>query len=99
MTIGSTPVQPDVLKDTAFVSDRISKDSIFAVLRREGRRQFPDEMFADLYESAGRRSVRPHIMAPVMMLQHLHGLSDRDAVEAFEFDVCWKYACGGLDVD
>jgi hypothetical protein len=29
----------------------------------------------------------------------LYGLSDRDAVEAFEFDVCWKYACGGLDVD
>ena len=29
----------------------------------------------------------------------LHGLSDREAVEAFEFDARWKYACGGLDFD
>jgi hypothetical protein len=28
-----------------------------------------------------------------------HGLSDRDAVAAFQFDVRWKYACGGLDFD
>jgi Transposase DDE domain/Transposase domain (DUF772) len=32
-------------------------------------------------------------------LQRLHGLSDREAVEAFEFDARWKYACGGLDFD
>jgi hypothetical protein len=33
------------------------------------------------------------------VLQRLFGLSDRDAVEAFEFDARWKYAAGGLDFD
>ena len=33
-----------------------------------------------------------------MVLQRLHGLSDRDAVEAFEFDARWKDAAGGLDL-
>lgn len=32
-----------------------------------------------------------------MVLQRLFGLSDREAVQAFEFDARWKYACGGLD--
>ena len=27
------------------------------------------------------------------------GLSDREAVAAFEFDLRWRFACGGLDVD
>jgi len=27
------------------------------------------------------------------------GLSDRDAVERFRFDVRWKYAAGGLDME
>jgi hypothetical protein len=35
----------------------------------------------------------------VTVLQCLSGLSDRDAVEAFEFDARWKHAPGGLDFD
>ena len=34
-----------------------------------------------------------------MVLQRWFGLSDREAVAAFEFDVRWKYACGGLALD
>ncbi|MGI9017565.1 MAG: IS1182 family transposase, partial [Euzebya sp.] len=87
------------MKGTGFVGDRIGDRSIFAVLHREGHRLFPDEMFADLFQATGRRSVPPQIVAVVMVLQRWHGLSDRDAVEAFEFDARWKYACGGLDFD
>jgi hypothetical protein len=32
-----------------------------------------------------------------MVLQRLEGLSDRDAVERFAFDLRWKYAAGGLE--
>ena len=39
------------------------------------------------------------IVAVVMVLQRLEGLSDREAVERFSFDVRWKYAAGGLDLD
>jgi Transposase domain (DUF772) len=81
------------------VADRVKDDSIWSVLHRECHRLFPDEMFADLFATTGRRSVPPRIVAVVMVLQRLFGLSDREAVEAFEFDARWKYACGGLDFD
>ncbi|TMR05496.1 transposase [Nonomuraea turkmeniaca] len=56
-------------------------------------------MFADLFAEDGRRSVPPMIVAVVMVLQRLEGLSDREAVDRFAFDVRWKYAAGGLDFD
>ncbi|CAN5441026.1 hypothetical protein BH24ACT7_BH24ACT7_23600 [soil metagenome] len=100
VTVGVTPRQADLLKGTTgFVGDRVGVDSIWAVLHRECHVLFPDEMFADLFESTGRRSVPPSIVATVMVLQRLLGLSDREAVAAFEFDARWKYACGGLDFD
>ena len=100
MTLGQTPRQSDLLKGTAgFVAGRVGEDSIWSVLHRECHVLFPDELFADLFTSTGRRSVPPQIVATVMVLQRLHGLSDREAVEAFEFDARWKYACGGLAFD
>ena len=70
---------------------------MWVVLHWECHRLFPDEMFSDLFATTGRRSVPPRIVAVVMVLQRLFGLSDREAVEAFCFDARWKYACGGLD--
>jgi hypothetical protein len=78
---------------------RVGEQSIWAVLYREGDRLFGDELFADLFAEVGRRSVPPRIVATVMVLQRLQGLSDREAVEAFSFDARWKYACGGLAFD
>ncbi len=99
MTVGVTPDQGDMLKGTGFVGDRVAEDSIWSVLYGECHRLFPDDLFADLFASTGRRSVPPRIVAVVMVLQKWHGLSDREAVAAFEFDARWKYACGGLDFD
>jgi hypothetical protein len=100
VTVGSAPRQADLMKGTAsFVAGRVGDDSIWAVLHRDCHRLFPDELFADLFASTGRRSVPPRIVAVVMVLQRLFGLSDREAVQAFEFDARWKYACGGLDFD
>jgi hypothetical protein len=100
MTVGVSPTQADLLKGTAaFCDGRVGENSIWAVLHRECHRLFGDEMFADLFADTGRRSVPPMIVAVVMVLQRLFGLSDREAVEAFSFDARWKYACGGLDFD
>ena len=99
MTLGLTPLQPDLLRGTGFVGDRVGPDSIWVLLNREGYRLFPDELFSDLFTVTGRRSVPPSIVATVMVLQRLFGLSDREAVDAFEFDARWKFACGGLDFD
>jgi hypothetical protein len=93
-------MQPGLLSSTAgFCEGRLAPNSIYAVLHRECRVLFPDEMFADLFAEDGRRSVPPMIVAVVMVLQRLEGLSDREAVERFAFDVRWKYAAGGLDFD
>ncbi len=73
--------------------------SIYGVLHRECFNLFPDEMFADLFTDVGRRSVPPMIVAVVMVLQRIEGLSDREAVDRLAFDVRWKYAAGGLDFD
>src|SRR4029077_2408647 len=100
VTLGRTPVQADLLRSTvSFCEDRVSPDSIYGVLHRECFALFPDEMFADLFTDVGRRSVPPTIVAVVMVLQRVEGLSDREAVDRFAFDVCGKSAAGGLDFD
>lgn len=100
VTLGLAPRQADLMKGTTgFVGDRVKDDSIWSVLHRECHVLFADELFADLFTTTGRRSVPPRIVATVMVLQRWLGLSDREAVQAFEFDARWKYACGGLDFD
>ena len=69
--------------------------SVFAFLAEHRRRLFPAEMFADLFPSGrGRPSVPPDVVAAVIVLQTLHGLSDREAADAVTFDLRWKAACG-----
>lgn len=72
--------------------------SIFRLLARECHRIFPDEAFADLFSDIGRCSVPPRIVAVTMVLQRVHGLSDREAADAFAFDLRWKFAAG-VDFD
>lgn len=99
MTSGVTPRQADMwLGSAQVVEGRVAPDSIWVLLHHEGHRLFPDEMFADLFSERGRRSIPPQIVATVMVLQRLFGRTDREAVEAFEFDARWKYACG-VDLD
>src|SRR4051812_46168581 len=52
-------------------------------------------MFEDLFASGrGRPSLPPELVASVLVLQTLHGFSDREAVEAVTFDLRWKAAVG-----
>jgi len=100
MSLGPTPRQGDVFRDTTeFCARRVRAASIYAFLHRECLNLFPDDLFADLFADIGRRSVPPLVVAVVMVLQRLEGLSDREAVERFTFDARWKYAAGGLPFD
>ncbi len=100
MTLGLAPRQADLFRSTAaYCEGRVAPDSIYGILHRECFALFPDEMFADLFDGAGRRSVPPVIVAVVMVLQRFEGCSDREAVDRFSFDARWKYAAGGLDFD
>jgi len=75
----------------------LPEGSVYRFLARERARLFPPELFADLFEATGRRSVPPSILAVVMVLQRLEGLSDREAADRFAFDVRWRYAAGVAD--
>ncbi len=100
MSLGRTPNQGSLLRSSAdYCRGLLSETSIYALLERESQRIFPDEDFADLFEDVGRRSIPPRIVAVVMVLQRAEGLSDREAVDRFSFDLRWKYAAGGLDYD
>jgi hypothetical protein len=100
VSLGATPRQRDLFRSTtSFCAPLIADDSIYGLLHRECFSLFPDELFSDLFTDIGRRSVPPMVVAVVMVLQRLEGLSDREAVERFTFDARWKYAAGGLDFD
>jgi IS5 family transposase len=95
MSLGRADQQTDLLDDVSwFCEGTLSRNSIYSVLHRERHRLFPDEMFADLFSHRGRRSVPPSVVATVMVLQRLGGLSDREAVERYSFDARWRYAAG-----
>ena len=95
VSLGVAGRQPSVLNDMdRFCDEALADNSIYALLHRERDRLFPDEMFADLFSDKGRRSVPPSVVATVMVLQRLEGLSDREATERYSFDARWRYAAG-----
>jgi Transposase DDE domain/Transposase domain (DUF772) len=97
MTMGRAPDQGELgPTSTTYCDGKLSPTSIYGLLYRECHNLFPDEAFADLFADIGRDSVPPRIVAVVMVLQRLEGLSDREAVDRFGFDMRWKYAAGGL---
>ena len=95
MTLGLAERQGDLLDEVnRFCEQSLSQGSVYRLLNLERDRLFPDEMFADLFSDRGRRSVPPCVVATVMVLQRLEGLSDREAVERYAFDARWRYAAG-----
>jgi hypothetical protein len=79
---------------TRYCEATLPERSIYRLLHDHRERLFGDALFADLFQSTGRRSVPPSILAVVMVLQRLEGLSDREAADRFVFDVRWRYAAG-----
>ena len=92
---GESSPQRDVLDVESLAGHLLPVGSVFRFLAEHRHRLFPDELFADLFPSGrGRPSIPGEVIASVIVLQSLHGLSDREAVEALTFDLRWKAACG-----
>ncbi len=86
------PVGPDVW---ATCRELIPAGSVFAFLAEHRDALFPEAMFADMYPSSdGRPSVPPGVLACMVVLQTLHGLSDIETVQELRCDLRWKAACG-----
>jgi hypothetical protein len=98
VTLGRQLRRPDLPATGArWCEAALPAGSVYRFLARERARLFPPELFADLFRATGRRSVPPSILAVVMVLQRLEGLSDREAADRFAFDVRWRYAAGVAD--
>ena len=91
---GRADPQREILDVESVAGHLLPAGGMFAFLAGHRHELFPEEMFADLFRSGGRPSVPADVMASVIVLQTLHGLSDAEAVEALTFDLRWKAACG-----
>src|SRR3954471_845013 len=92
---GRSDSQRELLDAESIAGHLLKADSVFAFLAGHRRELFPDEMFADLFPTGrGRPSGPADVMASVITLQALHGLSDSETVDAVTFDLRWKAACG-----
>jgi IS5 family transposase len=73
----------------------IPQGSVYAFLADHRQQLFPSALFADLVrQGGGHPSVPAEVVATVMVLQALEGLSDREAISALRRDIAWKVACG-----
>ena len=92
---GEADRQRELLDVESLAGHLLQPGSVFAFLAEHRDRLFPAELFADLFPSGrGRPSIPGEVIASVLVLQALHGYSDREAVEALTFDLRWKAACG-----
>jgi hypothetical protein len=92
---GRSESQRELLDAESVAGHLLKAGSVFAFLAAHRRELFPDEMFTDLFPTGrGRPSVPADVMAAVITLQALHGLSDSETVDAVIFDLRWKTACG-----
>lgn len=92
---GRSESNPELLDAAALCRQLVPDGSVEAFLADHRHELFPDEMFDDLFPSGrGRPSIPADVVASVMVLQALEGLSDRDAARALRDRISWKVACG-----
>lgn len=85
----------ELLNAAALCRQLVAEGSVEAFLADHRRELFGDELFADLFPSGrGRPSIPADVVATVMVLQALEGLSDRDAARAWRDRISWKVAAG-----
>jgi len=92
---GQSSPDRELLDADALVGHLVPEGSVHRFLADHRQWVFPDELFEDLFGSGrGRPSVPADVVATVLVLQSLEGLSDRDACQALRTDLRWKVAAG-----
>jgi Transposase DDE domain/Transposase domain (DUF772) len=85
----------DQLDAATWCRHLVPDGSVYAFLADHRHALFPPELFADVARrGGGHPSVPAEVVASVMVLQALEGLSDREAISALRRDIAWKVACG-----
>jgi len=85
----------DQLDAASWCRHLVPDGSVYAFLADHRHQLFPPGLFADLVvQGRSHPSVPTEVVATVMVLQALEGLSDREAISALRRDIAWKVACG-----
>lgn len=96
---GKSDPNRQLLDAAALCRQLVPEGSVEAFLADHRHEMFPDGLFADLFPSGrGRPSIPGEVIASVMVLQALEGLSDREAERALRDRISWKVATG-LPID
>lgn len=92
---GTSDPNRELLDAAALCRGLVAEGSVEAFLADHRGDLFPDEFFEDLFPSRrGRPSIPADVVATVMVLQSLEGLSDREAARALRDRISWKVAAG-----
>jgi IS5 family transposase len=92
---GTSDPNREFLDAAGLCGHLVPEGSVAGFLAEHRGELFPDELFGDLFPSArGRPSVPAEVVATVMVLQALEGLSDRDALDQLRTNIAWKVAAG-----
>jgi hypothetical protein len=91
----SSHLSDDQLDAATWCRHLVPDRSVYAFLADHRQQLFPPGLFADLVvQGRSHPSVPAEVVATVMVLQALEGLSDREAISALRRDIAWKVACG-----
>src|SRR4029434_10051877 len=89
------PSRVELLDAAALCRHLVAEGSVYAFLADHRSELFPDELFADLFPSGrGRPSIPADVVATVMVLQALEGVSDREAAQPIACDIAGTVAAG-----
>ena len=84
----------ELLDTFAVCGGLLEEGSVYRFLAEHRRELFPDGLFEGLFTGRGRPSQPASVIATVLVLQALEGVSDREAVARLRCDVRWKAAAG-----
>lgn len=90
--LGTVDSQLELLDANEFCGHLVPRDSIYRSLAQLGDQLFSDADFADMYETRGRHSIPPSLLAKILLLQTFEGASDRDTLQHVRCDLRWKVA-------
>jgi hypothetical protein len=94
-SVGLPPDERGLLDAESVAGHLVDRGRFFGLLAEHRRVLFPMRLFADLFPSVRPRpSVPVDIVASVVVLLSLRGLSDRESMAAVRTDLRWKVACG-----
>src|SRR5262249_16031367 len=85
----------ELLETGSLCGHLVAAGSVEGFVAEHRRRLFPEALFADLFRSGrGRPSISGAVIATVMVLQSLRGLSDREAVRELRTNIAGKVGSG-----